>query len=174
MRTFHICGGSVHGSDHAKPGQPGYTNNHDAFRFLWKPECIIGVVCDGCGSGAHSEVGANIGASLVLQGIAHELPKYEQAGLDEFPWERIKQQMLGQLSVLASAMGTSLSKTVNDHFLFTALGVIMTPFTTNIFSIGDGVYVLNGKVTHLGPFPGNAPPYLAYNLTGRAMGRLYS
>jgi hypothetical protein len=44
------------------------------------------------------------------------------------------------------------------------VGTVVTPEHTLVFSAGDGVWALNGHVHALGPFPGNAPPYLAYGL----------
>jgi hypothetical protein len=40
----------------------------------------------------------------------------------------------------------------------------MTSERTYIYHAGDGVIAVNGEVTELGPFPDNAPPYLAYGL----------
>jgi hypothetical protein len=38
-----------------------------------------------------------------------------------------------------------------------------------IFSLGDGVFAVNGTVTQIGPFEGNFPPYLGYGLTGSSI-----
>ena len=35
-----------------------------------------------------------------------------------------------------------------------------------VFGIGDGVFAVGDEITRLGPFPGNAPPYLGYGLAG--------
>lgn len=53
---------------------------------------------------------------------------------------------------------------LHDCFLFTTIGVIVTSKTTVVFSIGDGLFAINGNMTQVGPFPGNAPPYIAYAL----------
>jgi len=45
----------------------------------------------------------------------------------------------------------------------------MTPKKTYIFSLGDGMYVLNGEINELGPFHKNAPPYMMYALTGSSL-----
>lgn len=58
----------------------------------------------------------------------------------------------------------SHKRLLHDCFLFTTFGLIVTQKTTIIFSIGDGFYSINGRVTQVGPFPGNAPPYIAYAL----------
>jgi hypothetical protein len=48
--------------------------------------------------------------------------------------------------------------------LFTIVGVLITKTSVTFFSIGDGVIIINGQIKRLGPFPRNAPPYLAYSL----------
>ena len=172
---FQIAGGSVPGTEHTKPGQPGWTNNQDAFHWRRTDNCLVAVVCDGCGSGAHSEVGAQVSARLVVQFVAEAGERYvEQAFLQSdkearIDWERVKILVLSQIAVLASSMGESFSKTINDYFLFTIVGALVTPWETFLFSLGDGVFVVNGEMFQLGPFPNNTPPYLAYNLTGSSL-----
>ena len=58
----------------------------------------------------------------------------------------------------------SFSQTVADHFLFTVVGVVITAREATTFSLGDGLVVINGERSQLGPFPNNAPPYLGYAL----------
>jgi hypothetical protein len=59
---------------------------------------------------------------------------------------------------------TSFSRTVADQFLFTIVGVLITAGVATTFSLGDGLVVINGDRTQLGPFPNNEPPYLGYSL----------
>jgi hypothetical protein len=61
-------------------------------------------------------------------------------------------------------MGGDLRATVHDHFLFTIVGIAVTPTLTAVFAIGDGVVAVGSEVRELGPFPDNSPPYLAYDL----------
>lgn len=162
---IRIAGGSVPGTDHTMPGQPGWKNNLDAYAWRYLPQGgVVAVVCDGCGSGKHTEVGAKIGAHLIAQTVLDEVVKMKN--IDSLPWQRIKHLVLDQLSTVAKAMGGSLSETISDYFLFTILGAIVTPEILCVFSLGDGVYIINDAVRELGPFPGNSPPYLMYNLTG--------
>lgn len=165
---FRIAGGSVPGTDHTKPGQPGWINNHDAFTWRQLPGGgVVAVVSDGCGSGKHSEVGSLLGANLFAQTIADEIAKGAQVSF--LPWQRIQQLVISHLSVMARAMGGSLSQTVNDYFLFTLIGAVVMPEEFCVFSLGDGVYIINGLVCCLGPFPNNSPPYLMYNLVGSSL-----
>ena len=172
---FQIAGGSVPGTDHTMPGKPGWINNHDAFYWHQTDSCLVAVVCDGCGSNPHSEVGSKISARLLTRFLAEGAEKYVEQIMrrpeakTEIDWERVKTLALSQIAVLASAMGGSFSQTINDYFLFTVVGVVITPWSTFLFSIGDGVFVLNEEVIQLGPFPDNSPPYLAYCLTGSTL-----
>jgi len=167
-----VAGGSVPGTDHTKPGQPGWTNNHDAFTWRGlRSGGFVAVVCDGCGSGKHSEVGSHLGANLLAQTITDDVEKLHIEGrpLAQIALGRVQQIVLGYFATLAKATGGSFSQTINDYFLFTVVGAIVTPDEYCVFSLGDGVFILNGDVYPLGPFPNNSPPYLSYNLVGSSL-----
>lgn len=152
---FEIAGGSVPGHSHALAGR----NNQDAYAWQCGPQALLAVVCDGCGSSAHSEVGAQVGARLVLEAMQRALP-VTGSGF----WEHVSARLLAQLGALASQLGGSLSRTVADYLLFTIVGALVTPEETWVFGLGDGVIAVNDTVVPLGPWPHNAPPYLAYGL----------
>jgi serine/threonine protein phosphatase PrpC len=169
---FQVTGGSVPGTEHTKPGKPGWTNNQDAFYWRRTENCIVAVVSDGCGSGSHSEVGAELSVRLLTEILSGAAERYVMQIFNQpevevtIDWERVKTLLLSHIAVLASAMGESFSQSVNDHFLFTIVGAVITPWNTFLFSAGDGIFIVNGEIVRLGPFPDNAPPYLAYSLTG--------
>jgi hypothetical protein len=75
--------------------------------------------------------------------------------------EAVRARVLKFLTTLTAQLGESL---VGEHLLFTVVGAVITPARTLVFSAGDGLWALNGQVHPLGPFPNNAPPYLAYGL----------
>lgn len=157
---FEMAAGSVAGSDHRWSGR----NSQDAHYCLLNEGAIIAVVCDGCSEGKYSEVGAQIGARLITESLQQNLKYYSsETGIR---WasvlEKTRNDVLAQLRILSLAMGGSLTETVTDYFLFTAVGAIIAPEETAIFSIGDGLFVLNGDLTKIGPFPNNEPPYLVY------------
>jgi hypothetical protein len=158
---FELAGGSVTGRSHLRVGK----NNQDAYYGVCLEDYSIAVVCDGCGSGNSSEVGAKIGAKLVVSAISKML-KDHRLPSKEF-WEEVRQYILGKLQNLALAMdsnGTLFKTIIHHYFLFTIVGVLITKTGVTIFSIGDGVIIINGKIKQLGPFAKNAPPYLAYSL----------
>jgi hypothetical protein len=63
-------------------------------------------------------------------------------------------------------MDGDMVERIVDYFLCTVLGVMVTPYGACTFSIGDGLFILNGDVQLIGPFPDNKPPYPAYAITG--------
>ncbi|XXF77839.1 protein phosphatase 2C domain-containing protein [Myxococcaceae bacterium GXIMD 01537] len=153
---FDIAAASVTGREHSRAGR----NNQDAFCFGACDEGVAAVVADGCGSGSHSELGAQAGARQVVASALRLLrdgARPEDAGFLGLLQER----SLSFLRDLAGALGKGC---LQDCLLFTLVGAVVTPSHTLVFSAGDGVWALNGQVHPLGPFPGNAPPYLAYGL----------
>jgi serine/threonine protein phosphatase PrpC len=157
---FEIAGGSVAGRAHAAAGR----NNQDAFCWAVDADGLVAVVCDGCGSSPHSEVGAQVGARLFVQAAT----RLFRADLDPADLlEQVGQDVLARLRVLAREMSVdaaSFARTVTDHFLFTIVGALITARGATTFSLGDGLVVINGERTELGPFPDNEPPYLGYAL----------
>ena len=157
---FQIAGGSIPGQAHVAAGR----NNQDAFAWEANAAGMAAVVCDGCGTAPHSEVGARLGARLVARSAARLL------ALDLDPadlLERVRRDVLWRLRLLATGMSadaSSFARTVVDHFLFTVVGALATRRWVTTFSLGDGLVVLDGERLRLGPFPGNEPPYLGYAL----------
>ncbi len=157
---LELAGGSVTGRDHVRVGK----NNQDAYSWRLDQDSAIAVVCDGCGSGTHSEVGAKLGVRIVVATLQQAV---DQNGLTldtEEVWSNIQQDWLTRLHQWVVQLGGDRGRTIQDYLLFTIAGVVITPATTTIFALGDGVIAINGAVMRLGPFANNAPPYLAYDL----------
>lgn len=159
---FEIVGGSVLGRSHRQSSK----NNQDALCCLQASGYTAAIVCDGCGSGAHSEVGAQLGARLVVRLL---LRQAQTARLDSISLcdcqamlEVVRIAAVRRLRVLARELGGSLPQIINEYLLFTIVGALLTPQYALFFSLGDGVMTINDEVLVLGPFPDNAPPYLAY------------
>ena len=163
--TFEIAGGTVKGKIHKLDGK----NNQDAYSFYTDEDVVIGLVADGCGSGANSEVGAR----LAVRMIGEMLRAYAKTGGLFYPdcMEEIRLGFIEKLKSLAQGMGGSFSRVVVDYFLFTLVGFLVTKERTAVFSLGDGVQMINGEIRMLGPFPGNAPPYIAYGITSTSLGQ---
>jgi hypothetical protein len=163
MPPFQVAGGSIRGRNHERSGG----NNQDALAWSQTDRYVLAVVCDGCGSGAHSEVGARLGARLVLESLRAWAPALPYAPV-ETVLEQVRLCLLSQLSALAQAMGGNVRHTIQDYFLFTIVGAVITPHHAIVFTLGDGAVAVNGAYTYIS-YPGNAPPYLAYGLVGDAV-----
>ena len=161
---FEFAAGSIAGRSHRIAGR----NNQDAYYWLYDRDCSIAVVCDGCGSGAQSEVGAKLGAPLIAQALMRRLreisPQVSLASSVTSLLEQVRCDVLSRLRMIAEGMGDHLTCIIDNYFLFTAVSVLITPSSTAFFGMGDGVFIINGGEIPLGPFPDNAPPYLAYGL----------
>ena len=153
---FELAAATVLGREHARAGR----NNQDAFWARASEHGLVAVVADGCGSGAQSELGAQLGARRVVEGALALLGKGVAADSPEF-LPLLEADMFCFLRALWGELG---ERALGEALLFTLVGAIITPEHTLVFSAGDGVWALNGEVHPLGPFPGNAPPYLAYGL----------
>lgn len=156
---FEVAGGSVTGRSHLLAGR----GNQDAWAVRARGDDVVAVVCDGCGSGAHSEVGAELGARLVTRMLMERLAG--GAALDGAEvWDALRDDVLGALRPLAMVAGERAVSTVSDLFLFTVVGVAVSGERGVVFAAGDGIVAIDGEVVRLGPFPGDAPPYLGYGL----------
>lgn len=154
--AFDIAAASVIGREHLRAAR----NNQDAFCFDSCAQGIAAVVADGCGSGAFSELGAQAGARQVVASALRLLRHGEPVASAAF-LSLLRESSLEFLRQLAHSLGRD---GLQECLLFTLVGAVVTPSHTLVFSAGDGVWALNGHVQTLGPFPGNAPPYLAYGL----------
>jgi hypothetical protein len=162
---FEIAGGTVAGTDHLAAGRP----NQDAYAFRAEGGCLAAVVCDGCGSGARSEVGAALGARLVTEQVLGALRRGGDVASPD-TWEAVRRGVLAPLRELARGMGGRLAEVVSTYLLFTVVGLAATGEAACAFSLGDGLIALGDELVQLGPFPGNEPPYLAYGLLDRPPG----
>ncbi len=170
---FDVRGGTIGGREHAIAGR----NNQDAYGWRAGDHGLVAVVCDGCGSGAHNEVGAKVGAALIPQALLALLPS------DEPPHallQRAYRRVIDSLHRIACDMSGAdagagatalLRRTVQDYWLFTVVGLFVTKESLTLFSRGDGLIVMDGDRLPLGPFPNNEPPYLGYDLLGEVANR---
>ena len=116
-----------------------------------------------------SEIGAGLGARMIahklVETFAKEPCRLETPEGVERTLEEIRRGVLGELRRSGRGMADKDSKQVIcDCFLFTVVGCVVGACYAAFFSIGDGVIVVNGEATIIGPFADKAPPYLAYGL----------
>lgn len=144
MVSFEIAAGTVIGREHRRAGR----NNQDSYHVTETTGSIGFAVCDGCGSAPHSEVGAQLGALMAARHIG-----YCSSAAD-----------------VGFALGSCFLYPCPeylghpDFLLFTCLAGRITEQSCDFYACGDGVVIVNGQETWLGPFEGNSPPYPAYPL----------
>lgn len=173
---FQVASGSVTGTSHRFAGR----SNQDGSCIIRHPDHIIAVVTDGCNDGAHSDVGAKLGARMIASGLDEWLRN--DTGWDVPPphdphemVNDVRRDVLVAMTHLLTTMGAGIDErdvrhaTVVDFLLFTVVAVIMTSSRFVLAKIGDGRAMVNGHDIDLGKYSGNAPPYLGYALTRTKM-----
>ncbi len=165
MYTIKSAAAAVTGARHLRIGR----NGQDA-AAVWAGEgCAAAVVCDGCSSGAYSELGARLGAQIGIRLLRDAL---EDGGRARELWTAFRAQLTAELSAVATAMTAGSGdreRVVHEHFLFTMIAAAWSGNGGDevaVWAVGDGGYVLGERVVALGPFPNNQPPYLGYELLG--------
>ena len=78
--------------------------------------------------------------------------------------EQVRREMLGSLRKLARGMSEDTVEAISECLLFTVVGCAISGEHAAFFSLGDGVIIVNDLHLKIGPYPDNAPPYLAYAL----------
>lgn len=174
QKIFEIARGSIPGANHLQRGNLLIgRNNQDACASHQDDEITVAIVADGCGGQDRSEVGANLGAQLMVKALERQYYRYKSLAAQKgfstvLPTmlEAARQDVIALLRIVATTLAGdgSFSAAINDNFLFTLVGVLVTPMGAAFFSIGDGLFAVNGKVTRIGPFKNNEPPYIAYAL----------
>ncbi len=169
---FEITGASVPGARHLAM----LKNNQDAYMWSQATEAPIGVfvVSDGNGSQAFDskhEVGSSIGVKVFEQQLLENSLKYSsylKEGRQDLVRSKIilpaQRKLLSIIDTLMGLMDESNTRVVGGYFLFTLLGVIVTPTYSYFFRVGDGKLYINGQEVPIPKFNGNMPPYPAYQL----------
>lgn len=156
ISDFLISSGSVIGSKHRLFGK----NNQDGLFVARNEKAICAIVCDGCSSSPESEVGAKLAARFIALKAIHIMTTgWFQKGSEILP--SFREIILMYLRRLTDHFYQN-DKVVDDMFLFTIVGAIINESFATIFSIGDGVYSLNGKTTIIDE--NNSPNYLGYRI----------
>jgi len=155
MDTIAVAAASVTGARHRRIGR----NGQDAVATWVGDGMAAVVVCDGCSAGAHSEVGARLGAALWIAALARRM----RAG--EGPmWSAVRAEVVARLASIVEAMPGERAVAIRDHFMFTIVSAAVSRDGATVWALGDGAYSLGGATRVLGPFAENQPPYLAYDL----------
>lgn len=154
--TIRVRSAQIIGRDHALR----QVNCQDSHAVYQSDDFIVGVVCDGCGEGQHSEVGATLAATfIVTQAIALLQEDYPIQAIPEMLYPRII-DYLDQLVSLSAPINRAAF--IQHHLLFTIVGVLVAGERSVIFSAGDGMIILDDAVERIDQ--DNRPSYIAYHL----------
>ncbi|MCX5745980.1 MAG: protein phosphatase 2C domain-containing protein [Proteobacteria bacterium] len=159
---YTVASAAVIGARHARTGR----NGQDAVATIVDGDVAVAVVCDGCGSGASSEVGARLGAAMFASAVARRLTRGEPL---EAAFEGARAEVAVALGALLARLAEDeggRARALHAHLLFTIVAAAMTRDGAAVWALGDGAYSVDHASCELGPFPDNAPPYLAYDLVG--------
>lgn len=159
MYTISTVAATVAGARHLRAGR----NGQDAAAVWSGTGRGAAVVCDGCGSGAFSEVGARLGSQLAIRIVVDELGR---GASPREVWPAVRARLGGELERIADAMGGDRERVVHEHFLFTVIAAAWSGDEVAVWALGDGGYAFGDRVVELGPFDNNQPPYLGYDLLG--------
>lgn len=182
MAEFRISSGSIVGKHHM--GNDRFfkgERNQDSFNLTHRKtfceatqkfeDTIIGIVCDGMGSGTKTEFGSEFGARLLPKIIINELSNPDTTTLEDrinFSFEAQLQQITNMIS-LPSSRSVKTGQYDNngqyfDYFFFTILAFVIHNDRLLVLESGDGIYYINGIRHEIGPFEGNCPPFFGYRL----------
>lgn len=157
---IQVRAGQIIGRDH----MARQANTQDSFAIAQQNGYVVGVVCDGCGSGISSEVGAKLAAQYIVTQAKSML----DVGMS--PDSVVKAlypsvvRFLGYL--VAGMQPIDHIDFIHHHLLFTVVGVIASDEQTLVFSAGDGIIAIDDRVTQINQ--NNTPAYIAYNLLDQA------
>lgn len=169
MNQYKIQSASIIGSHHRNVNK----NNQDAAVVIEKNEIAVGVVADGCGSGAHSEIGARLGAlfaaNFLVEKVNAETPLLAKGGETSFEsvLEQLRVALLAYLEKICVAPNEK-KEFVFSHLLFTLVGFVITPACAGrpervyVFRAGDGVVIVNGEKIVFDE--NNMPRYLSFGM----------
>jgi hypothetical protein len=159
MDTISLATAAVTGARHLRTAR----NGQDAAQAWAGEHAAAIVVCDGCGSGGSSEVGARLGAQLVIRVLAEQLARGVPA---TDVWTCVRERVVASLERLVSELPGAREQIVHEHFLFTIVAAAVSGDQVAVWALGDGGYALGDRTRELGPFLDNQPPYLGYDLLG--------
>jgi len=136
MNTILAAAAAVTGARHHRAAH----NGQDAAATWVGDGAGAVVVCDGCGAGDSSEVGARLGAQLVIGAVAARLRGGERP---RALWSGVREQVVATLGHLVEAMPVDRAAAIHDYFLFTIVAAAVAGDEACVWAIGDGAYVFS-------------------------------
>src|SRR6187397_3340545 len=151
--VIRVAAAAVTGGRHLRSSRNGqdaatvWTGRRDLLEK--RGEVAIVVVCDGCSSGASSEVGARLGAALFARSLGARLCAGALVTSRE-TWAAVRADVVRVLGELVERMPGDRERAIHDHFLFTIVAAAVTTDGAAVWALGDGVYSLGDSTRVLG------------------------
>lgn len=160
-RDFSVVQGTVTGAEHLRLGR----GNQDGVATGATADALAVAVTDGCSEGRYSEVGARLAAEWLA---AAAPAKWRAARERPEPFVRsLSRGLAGLVHDVAGRFGPRpVRDVVAELFLFTFIVAVVGRERAAIVGVGDGVYMVDGRITVLDAGPDNAPSYIAYDVVG--------
>src|SRR4051794_16893278 len=117
MRT---AGGDGIGARQARMAR----NGQDAVVTSPGDGIAIGIVADGCGSGARAEIGSQLGAALFARTLRLCLERGASV-LEAATWARVRAEVVAAIAALIKQLGGA--EALREQFLFTIVAAAVTP-----------------------------------------------
>jgi hypothetical protein len=157
-----VAAATVIGRNHRRADRPC----QDAHAVRRSRAATVVAVCDGCGSGGHSELGARLGAHLFTAALLVRLDGGAAVD-DPRVWRAACDEVLDRLAELVPVLAPDrdAGAAIAEHLLFTLLAAAVTPDGAAILAVGDGIVIVDGDVRVL-EAADDAPAYLGYELVG--------
>ena len=141
---FEVISKSITGTSHSEQ----LKGNEDACAYDIEDNFIVACVADGCGSAYFSSMGSNFAVNLFIKSVKEILLTLSVEEMRTFSrsifLEKIRIKMITEIVKVTNSMGCNQEISLDDYFTFTITGTIITQFRTDVFSIGDGYYSING------------------------------
>jgi serine/threonine protein phosphatase PrpC len=170
MQDFSVAGGSVCGKDHLLTDKP----NQDAYHIVDRPDWMVGVVCDGCGSGKYSGIGSTLASRFIAEALSKSVelgtfnPGIAHIQLTEHITEFLHQLAYNLVGVTRPPIAAfdlkKMTLLLDDYALFTVVGFVLAPPFYCTFYAGDGFIRVNLDDHPLLPESGNRPNYVGYRV----------
>jgi hypothetical protein len=130
----------------------------DSFFIHQNGSITIAIVSDGCSSGVHSEVGANLLSYLCGNYILSYVEKYPDKDITEILNITFNDLIIHILNSIP--VGMYDVDVIENFWLATLLGVVIYRDKCYVFNCGDGIYYINNEYVAIDQ--NNCPQYLAY------------
>lgn len=141
-----------------------YGNKQDVSQLLFGMNSSVGVICDGCSEGAHSETGAALAAKFFTSEalVYLENTSKDPGTIAERVGRKLDQYLLDLTIAQTWNTDAEYVHFVQNHLLFTVVGFITRGSDVALFYAGDGTLWIDDERRDLNP--GDTPMYPAYRL----------